>query len=427
MNGDIILDVKNISKTFYVNQSAGDSFKETILSAFRAGRDRSHPFVALNNITFQLKRGESLGIIGKNGAGKSTLLKILAGIMQPDEGEINFYGKTVSILDIGAGFHPELTGRENVFLSASLYGFSRKEAEDNFDEIVEFSGIGDFINEQVKNYSAGMYLRLAFSIITCLDADIYLIDEVINVGDAAFQAKCKARMEELVSLGKTLLIITHNLNEVSDLCNRIILMEKGQVIEQGGLDVIQKYIGMALPQFYTFDETHAYHVKSVTGPLANIPQLNLKKIDIENYRMINGGISNKQPFSLVVDLELNEDIKVDVVMRFYSGTGLMLFITTTFQKGLTSIYTKGAYHLVFTVPDNLLNKGVYSIDLLFINDARSVFNNMGNEHTSALFQKLDKVVTLKVEDEKPADTEAKFAVDYPGILKPMIKVQVNGL
>jgi hypothetical protein len=139
---------------------------------------------------------------------------------------------------------------------------------------------------------------------------------------------------------------------------------------------------------------------------------------------MNGGISNVQPFNLVVDIVLNEDIKVDVVLRFYSGTGLMLFITTTFQKGITPIYKKGAYHLSFTMPGNLLNKGVYSIDLLFINDARSVFNNMGNEHTNALYQKLDKVVTLKIEVEKPTDTESEFAVDYPGILKPVINIEV---
>ena len=243
-----VLEVKHVSKTFRLHSAHADTIKGALSGFFSPAQRKANTFVALNDISFNVYKGEALGIIGENGAGKSTLLRVLAGIIPPDTGEINFYGHAVSILEVGTGFNPELTGSENIYLSASLYHFTRKKIEERFDEIVAFSGIGKFIDQPVKAYSSGMYLRLAFSILTCLDADIYLIDEVINVGDANFQTKCKKRMEDLIAQGKTLLIASHNMNEIVTLCGRIISLEKGSIVQSGSLEVIQKYMTQTLPQ-----------------------------------------------------------------------------------------------------------------------------------------------------------------------------------
>ena len=177
--------------------------------------------VALNDLSFEVEKGSSLGIIGKNGSGKSTLLKILSGVTSPSSGKITMRGRRLSILEIGTGFHPDLTGRENVYLNGALNGLPRQEVDVIFDDIVDFSEIGDFIDSPVKNYSSGMYLRLAFGIIAHLDADILLLDEVIAVGDAAFQIKCMEKVREMCRQDRTVIIASHSTNELLSICNQV--------------------------------------------------------------------------------------------------------------------------------------------------------------------------------------------------------------
>ncbi len=417
----VLLEVKNISKYFRLHKKHGNSLKETLTGFIRSEKESADNFLALNDISFSVCEGEALGIIGKNGAGKSTLLRILSGIVQPDEGEINFYGKAVSILDIGAGFHPELTGRENVFFSASLYGFTKKAVEEKIDAIVEFSSIGDFIDEPVKNYSSGMYLRLAFAIIAFLDADIYLIDEVISVGDADFQLKCKTKIEDLITRGKTLIVASHNMNEMAMLCNRILLLEGGVVISEGGTDVIQNYMARSLPQFQHLKNEELYQIKDVYGQLPQSPEIVLLESGISEFKRTPLGISNKHSFKIFVELELLEQKCIDLAIRFFDQTNIVLFIASTFPQNNQAISLEGKYRVEFEIPSNLLNHGLYSVDLLVVKDAKSVFNaHSAQSQLASLLFRGEKFISIKMADEKEDD----YNINYPGIIKPIIHTAI---
>lgn len=210
MEKDIAIKVENLTKIYPLRFTKKDE----------EGREVSH-HKALENVSFEVKKGESVGIVGPNGSGKSTLLKILAGVSKPTSGKVKIRGKVASILDIGAGFHPELSGRENVYLNGQIHGFRKKEIEKKMDDIIAFSGIGDFIEEPVKNYSNGMYLRLAFSIMAHLDFDVYLFDEVLSVGDAEFVYKTQEKFQLLIQRKKTILLVSHDLGAMENL-NRYI-------------------------------------------------------------------------------------------------------------------------------------------------------------------------------------------------------------
>lgn len=219
VNTDIAIKVENLSKVFPLRQAQVDNHGNSI-----------HEYWALKDVSFEIKKGESVGIIGPNGSGKSTLLKILAGITKPTSGKVSIRGKVASILDIGAGFHPELSGRENVYLNGQIHGFTKKEIEVKFNEIVAFSGIEKFIDEPVKNYSNGMYLRLAFSIMAHLDFDVYLLDEVLSVGDEEFREKI-IQLIKSWNDQKTLVIVTHDFYQIETLFDRVISFNNKKAIE----------------------------------------------------------------------------------------------------------------------------------------------------------------------------------------------------
>jgi ABC-type polysaccharide/polyol phosphate transport system ATPase subunit len=403
---DIAIEVKNISKQFVLRESRTDSLKESMLNLFRLKKREVKIFTALEDVSFNLYKGEALGIIGENGAGKSTLLRILSGISYPDKGEVNFYGLAVSILDIGAGFHPELTGRENVYLSAAIYNFSRQKINERYNEIIEFSGIGDFINEPVKNYSSGMFLRLAFAIITCLDADIFLIDEVINVGDANFQAKCKSKMQDLIAAGKTLLIASHNLNEMVSLCTRIISMKTGRIVEIGGTDVILKYVTRALPQHFSFKQNEFYHQKDLPVLCQAVNGLTMVNCGLSNYSKTLDGIDIAKPITIFFEYKLQVPDELAIRLKIFDITGVLVFICSSISC-LENVTTTGNYRLEFEIPADIFNARMYSVDFSLIDN--------DNER---LLLKVDKFLILKmVEEEKPGERK-----DYlPGIIKPGIK------
>lgn len=225
MNTEIAIQVENLSKVYPLRQPKTDK---------NGGITNEH--WALKGVSFEVKKGESIGIIGPNGSGKSTLLKILAGVTKPTSGKVSIRGKVASILDIGAGFHPELSGRENVFLNGQIHGFSKKEIELKFDEIVAFSGIEQFIDEPVKNYSNGMYLRLAFSIMTHMEFDVYLLDEVLSVGDEEFQNKCIERINKIVLMNKTVIAVYHNLVFADKVVNKEIDIRTIQETQTGAIN-----------------------------------------------------------------------------------------------------------------------------------------------------------------------------------------------
>jgi lipopolysaccharide transport system ATP-binding protein len=211
------------------------------------GSPRQTDFWALRDVSFDVPRGQILGIVGRNGAGKSTLLKILSRITEPTEGRAEIWGRVASLLEVGTGFHPELTGRENVYLSGTLLGMKKAQIDRTFDEIVDFSGVGSFIETPVKHYSSGMYVRLAFAVAAHLDPDILIVDEVLAVGDIAFQRKCLSKMEDVRQHGRTVLFVSHNMTAVSRLCERAILIDAGHVQKDEGVaEVVSTYLASSL-------------------------------------------------------------------------------------------------------------------------------------------------------------------------------------
>ncbi len=239
-----ILEIQNIGKKYRIQHLAGGylSLRERMVSALKFQRNEAEDFWALKNVSFEVQPGESIGIIGRNGAGKSTLLKILSKITPPTTGRIISRGRIASLLEVGTGFHPELTGRENIFFNGSLLGMKRRAIEAKFDEIVDFSGVEKFLDTPLKHYSSGMQLRLAFAVAAFLEPEILIIDEVLAVGDTEFQKKCLGKMENVSKSGRTILFVSHQLGVVSQLCRRAILVKEGEIADMGDtLDIINKY------------------------------------------------------------------------------------------------------------------------------------------------------------------------------------------
>ncbi len=240
----IDLEFNHVSKKYKVqaDEPTADGAGHPLVRKLQRLRRRSEEFWAVRDVSFQVKRGEALGIIGHNGAGKSTILKLLSSITAPTSGKITINGRLSALIEVGSGFHPELSGRENVFLSGSILGMRRREIAAKLDSIVEFAGVRQFIDTPVKRYSSGMYVRLGFAIAAHLDPDILLLDEVLAVGDAAFQAKCIQRIKELEAAGTTIVFISHDLGAVERLCQRVMLMRNGQIVTEGRpADVIKEY------------------------------------------------------------------------------------------------------------------------------------------------------------------------------------------
>jgi ABC-2 type transport system ATP-binding protein len=226
-----VVRVQHVAKRFILRKD--DSLKERIVTFGRRGRKFREEFWALNDVDFSIEAGTTVGLIGHNGSGKSTLLKVIGGIITPTSGVVQTRGRIAALLELGAGFHPDLTGRENVFLNASLIGISRSETQLLFDEIVQFSGIGDFIDTQVKFYSSGMFVRLAFSVAIHAKPDILLVDEVLAVGDEAFQRQCLDKIREFQKEGRTIILVTHGLSTVTEFCDRAVLLDHGKLVFDG--------------------------------------------------------------------------------------------------------------------------------------------------------------------------------------------------
>ena len=231
--------LQNVTKTFDIKHT--HSMKETFVAKLRR-KETSSKFDALKNISFQVPEGQSIALLGRNGSGKSTTLKLLSGVMPPDQGWIRTRGRIAGLLEVGAGFHPDLTGRANVYLNAAILGMSEKEIDDRFDSILEFSEIGEFIDTEVKFYSSGMYSRLGFAVAIHTELDTLLVDEILSVGDAQFREKCHEKIFELQEQGKTMFVVSHNANQVQKLCERGIVLERGAIVFDGPIDEAVEYV-----------------------------------------------------------------------------------------------------------------------------------------------------------------------------------------
>ncbi len=259
MNMSTVIKIENLSKKYIIGHQKQEKYttlRDSIMHKLRGlGQKLHHPlspnkeetsleeFWALKDIDLEIKQGDRVGIIGRNGAGKSTLLKVLSRITEPTTGRISIKGRVASLLEVGTGFHPELTGRENIFLNGAILGMSRADIKNNFEEIVAFAEVEKFLDTPVKRYSSGMYVRLAFAVAAHLEPEILVVDEVLAVGDASFQKKCLGKMDEVGSEGRTIIFVSHNMAAVQKLCGRAILLEKGENKKVGGVDeVINEYI-----------------------------------------------------------------------------------------------------------------------------------------------------------------------------------------
>ncbi|MDH3638005.1 MAG: ABC transporter ATP-binding protein [Gammaproteobacteria bacterium] len=288
------IQIETLGKRYFVNSAhfAGHSFREMLMETLRApvkryktlagNVDEKDTFWALKNVSFNVGRGEVVGVIGRNGAGKSTLLKVLTRITPPTEGRARIYGKVSSLLEIGTGFHPELSGRDNVFLNGAILGMSRPEISRKFDAIVDFAEVGQFIDTPVKRYSSGMHVRLAFSIAAHLDPDVLLVDEVLAVGDKRFQTRSIGKLQDVARGGRTVLYVSHNMGSVMDLCDRCIVLDGGQLIFDGPAEAaIRRYLEMMS------EPERGLHEGMFKGPLTD--RVFFKELKI-NGKVVNGNM-----------------------------------------------------------------------------------------------------------------------------------------
>ncbi len=244
-----LITCTNVSKLFYHHHKSKRLLRQHFVDWFGPRNSDGDRFYALQNVSFEVAKGESVGIIGSNGAGKSTLLSIITGLAHPDEGTVQVEGRIAALLELGSGFHPDLTGAENIRMNAALLGFTKKETIELFDSIVDFAGVGEFIDEPLRTYSSGMVLRLAFAVAVNLSPDVLLIDEILAVGDQAFQTKCLERIHMLRGAGKTLLCVSHATGLLLQFCDRGIWLDHGQLVMQGEIHhVIEAYEGRTVPQ-----------------------------------------------------------------------------------------------------------------------------------------------------------------------------------
>ncbi len=234
---DIVLSVKNVGMKFNLSKEKHDSLKEYFI-ALAKGELKYNEFWALKDVTFELERGDRIGILGLNGAGKSTLLKVIAGVFKPTEGKVERSGVLAPLIELGAGFDPQYTGRENIFLYGACLGYSRGFINEKIDDIIEFSELGEFIDVPVKNYSSGMKARLGFSIATVVEPDMLILDEILSVGDAKFRKKSEARLNSLIEKGVTVLFVSHNTDQVRRLCNKAMILEKGKIVALGDTETV---------------------------------------------------------------------------------------------------------------------------------------------------------------------------------------------
>ena len=237
-----MIEVKNVSMKFNLGIEKGFSLKQGFVDMFKKKEKINNDFWALKNVNFDVEKGEVVGFVGSNGAGKSTLLKVIAGVMKPTKGKVSVYGNICPMIELGAGFDSQLTARENIYLNGAVMGYSKEFINSKFDEIVSFSELNEFLDVPIQNFSSGMIARLAFSIATVVDSEILIVDEILSVGDMAFQKKSEEKMLNMINGGTTVLFVSHSIDQIRNMCNKVVWIEKGEVQAIGGKEVCDKYI-----------------------------------------------------------------------------------------------------------------------------------------------------------------------------------------
>ena len=354
-----MIKVEKIGKKYKIGTTEPYlALRDSISQIFRPKkRTAKGDFWALKNVSFEVKQGEVLGIIGANGAGKSTLLKLLSKITPPTEGKITLRGRVASLLEVGTGFHPELTGRENIFLNGSILGMSRKEIRSKFDEIVNFAEIGPFLDTPVKRYSSGMYVRLAFAVAAHLEPEILVVDEVLSVGDAQFQKKCLGKMQDVSKSGRTVLFVSHNLGAVKQLCQSCILLDKGSIVSSGGTEkVIAKYLSTHSVQVPIYKQAHNRNKR-----------MNLRKVELNPHKKKpSNRINYDEEIKLGFEYEINEPISDGTIwFAIQTADGVIGFCSSDYDLNpeLRGRRSPGYYRSEVTIPGKWLNTGQYLVIL----------------------------------------------------------------
>jgi lipopolysaccharide transport system ATP-binding protein len=421
---DTAIRVQNLGKRYRIGvaEKRPDNLREAV------GRLASAPFRylrtrlreadpeevvwALKDVSFEVRRGEVLGIIGRNGAGKTTLLKILSRITEPTEGRAVINGRVGSLLEVGTGFHPELTGRENIYLNGAILGMTRAEIDGKFDEIVDFSGVEKFIDTPVKRYSSGMRVRLGFAVAAHLDPEILLVDEVLAVGDAGFQKKCLGKMGQVAQEGRTVLFVSHNMTAVQGLCQRVIWLEEGSILEEGQpARVVSDYLQASMSGVVTVRKWE--NMSKAPGN----EQVRVRRV-LAHSLSGNGASPLYLDRDIQVAVEfwsLKPDQELSITLHFVTSDAAVAFSTGTVHNAPLrgKRLNEGLYRAWCRIPANLLNRDTYRIRLLVVeNQSRVVF-------------KMEEALVLRLVDASEW-REAYFG-ERPGAVGPILEWHMRSL
>ncbi|AKB45109.1 ABC transporter ATP-binding protein [Methanosarcina vacuolata] len=402
-----IIEVKHLSKQYNIGvdgtyKTFCDSFTSAVRHPLKMLKESHKPndtFWALNDVNFEIEQGEIVGIIGRNGAGKSTLLKILSRITYPTEGEIILRGRVGSLLEVGTGFHPELTGRENIYFNGAILGMKKREIDEKFEEIVKFSGVEKFLDTPVKRYSSGMQVRLAFSVAANLDPEILLVDEILAVGDAEFQKKCLGKMEDVAKKGKTVLFVSHNLDAITTLCNRVILLNGGRNVADGTpTEMVSLYMLKESPKKLDVD----YNKKNIGDKFTKLLRVRIIKKDrtTSNTIVVNENFGIETTYQI-----LEEGYKPSANFLISTQAGTKVF--QSLETKTEGIFTKGKYRSIAWIPANLLNNETYILNIA-LTTHNPVYIHCQTE------------ILFSVQDDLNAITRGDYKLQMHGVIRPYL-------
>jgi lipopolysaccharide transport system ATP-binding protein len=417
---DTVIKVEKLGKRYRVGQFTGyGTMRDTVANLFSAPfrKAKSHAATkhetpdkyiwALRDISFEVKRGEALGIIGGNGAGKTTLLRLLTRITEPTEGYAEIRGRVGSLLEVGTGFHPELTGRENIFLNGAVLGMKNREVKREFDNIVEFSGVEQFIDTPLKRYSTGMQMRLAFSIAAHMEPEILLVDEVLAVGDAQFQKKCLGKMEEVGKSGRTVLFVSHNMSAIKRLCSRAILLQKGRLVKEGPPDeVINDYLD-------TVSEAGGVRVWSAeNAPGTDVVLTSVKIVNENKAAVSSAGV--QEPLYLHINYQVKKPgLSFRCAAMFYTQ-GVCAFASV--EPAEVKRDKAGSYSSILSIPPNLLAEGEYSVGI-------SIFSSQGMKNR---YIQVKDAIVFRMFDPMTGDSaRGDYVQNLMGVVSPLLNWEMS--
>lgn len=405
-----VIKVENLSKVYKIGGASHNSLRDALTSFARKplSRNKKETIHALKDVNFEVKEGETLGIIGNNGAGKSTLLKILSRITKPTTGEIEIRGRVGSLLEVGTGFHSELSGRENIYLNGAILGMKRVEIENKFDEIVAFSEIEKFLDTPVKHYSSGMYMRLAFAVAAHLEPEILIVDEVLAVGDMAFQKKCLRKMRDVSQSGRTVLFVSHDMASITRICNRAIALNKGEIVATGeASEVVNNYLsaswGMLSEKIYEADEK---------APASEFVRLKNVRIIDENGKT-NGSYDIRQKIGIEITYEaLNSGQILLPNFQVYNQERVQLFtIQDVSGEWKRREKEKGEYKSVAWIPGNLMAEGSFFVNVAIVTYLPKMIVHFNEP----------EVVRFDIFDPATGDTaRGDYVGKMDGVMRPLV-------